>query len=242
MYVNSSGAETGSYSLTFLGKKVGRHRSVAPAGKQRAWEMSNRSTCPEDPVVSLQPGLVPVTAAVLEDLPGSVPELKDEPCTIIHTRPAQFEQFEDHAAGSSESQLSDHSDAETGRSPDVKIYIPYDSAELCVIQIAEDMEAMKRKHMEVVQEMEENFQITARENQEWTVQRIRSHYQNKLNTLRRILDLYQEKVEKKKADWERRVKALTEQNEQLLVEQQTERRRSKEEALQWHREKVQSIL
>lgn len=35
MYVNSSGAENGSYSLTFLGKKVGRHRSVAPAGKQR---------------------------------------------------------------------------------------------------------------------------------------------------------------------------------------------------------------
>lgn len=34
MYVNSPGAEGGSYSLTFLGKKVGRHRSVAPAGKQ----------------------------------------------------------------------------------------------------------------------------------------------------------------------------------------------------------------
>lgn len=34
MYGNSSGAN-GSYSLTFLGKKVGRHRSVAPAGKQR---------------------------------------------------------------------------------------------------------------------------------------------------------------------------------------------------------------
>lgn len=34
MYVNSPGAESGSYSLTFLGKKVGRHRSVAPAGKQ----------------------------------------------------------------------------------------------------------------------------------------------------------------------------------------------------------------
>lgn len=37
------------------------------------------------------------------------------------------------------------------------------------------------------------------------MQRIRSHYQNKLNTLKRILDVYQEKVEKKNVDWERRV-------------------------------------
>lgn len=32
-------------------------------------------------------------------------------------------------------------------------------------QIAEDMEAMKRRHQLIVQELEENFQITARENQ-----------------------------------------------------------------------------
>lgn len=139
------------------------------------------------------------------------------------------------------------------------------------------------------------------------MQRIRSHYQNKLNTLRRILELYQGKVEKKNADWERRVavscgcslcrclllskylayspatsaasqtlqtlfhvvahvadhrvetlnsfmylfmycisalasscflQAVTAQNEQLQEEQRAERRRSKEEALQWHREKV----
>lgn len=37
------------------------------------------------------------------------------------------------------------------------------------------------------------------------MQRIRSYYHNKLNTLRRILDLYQEKVEKKNAELERRV-------------------------------------
>lgn len=37
------------------------------------------------------------------------------------------------------------------------------------------------------------------------MQKIRSHYQNKLNALKRILDLYQDKVEKKNADWEKRV-------------------------------------
>ncbi|KAM8760480.1 putative LOC110439812 homolog [Acanthopagrus schlegelii] len=149
------------------------------------------------------------------------------------------------SSGSSESQLSDSSDthqaAEAERSQEVKIYIPYESAELCVTQIAEDMEAMKRRHLEMVQELEENFHIAARENQEWTVQRMRSHYQNKLNTLRRILDLYQEKVERKDAEWERRVGALTAQNEQLLEEQRAERRRSKEEVLQWHREKSKML-
>lgn len=32
-------------------------------------------------------------------------------------------------------------------------------------KIAEDMETMKRRHLEMVQELEENFLVTARENQ-----------------------------------------------------------------------------
>ncbi|KAM7416207.1 hypothetical protein PAMA_018331 [Pampus argenteus] len=245
MYVNSSGAENGSYSLTFLGKKVGRHHSVAPAGKQRAWEATNQSTCPEDSVVSSQLVRARVTTQVLEDLPGSVPELRDErPCPIIHN--TQFDQYDDNSAGQSESQLSDSSDATdqaeaADRSQDVKIYIPYQAAELCILQIAEDIEAMKKRYLGMVQDLEENFQMTARENQEWTVQRIRCHYQSKLNTLRRILDLYQEKVEKKNTDWERRVMALSAQNEQLLDEQRAERMKTKEEALQWHREKSKML-
>ncbi|CAB1432226.1 unnamed protein product [Pleuronectes platessa] len=147
--------------------------------------------------------------------------------------------------GSSDSQLSDSSDVlqatEAERSPCVKMYIPYESAELCITQVAEDMEAMKRRHLDMVQELEENFQITARENREWTVQKVRSHFQNKLNTLRRILDLYQETVEKKNTEWEKRVVALTSQKEQLLEEQRAERRRSEEEALQWHREKSKML-
>ncbi|XP_067376493.1 uncharacterized protein si:dkey-96l17.6 [Channa argus] len=147
--------------------------------------------------------------------------------------------------GSSDSHLSHCSDAEQAteaeRLRNVKIYIPYKSAELCITQIAEDMEAMKKTHLEMVQELEENFQITARETNESTVRKIRSHYQNKLNTLRRILDIYQEKVEKKNADWKKRVAALIAQNEQLLAEQAAEKRRSKEEALQWHREKSKML-
>lgn len=63
-----------------------------------AWETTNRSTCPEDPVASLRPGRLPVAAQVLQDLPGSVPELKDErPGPIIHN--TQFDQYEDSTGG-----------------------------------------------------------------------------------------------------------------------------------------------
>ncbi|XP_069380159.1 kinesin family-like [Paralichthys olivaceus] len=98
MYLNSPGAESGSCSLTFLGKKVGRHHSVAPAGKQRAWETTNTSTGPEDPLVSWRPTQVPVAPHVLEVLPGSVPELKDErPCPLIQN--TQLNQYDDNTAG-----------------------------------------------------------------------------------------------------------------------------------------------
>ncbi|XP_061762768.1 uncharacterized protein si:dkey-96l17.6 [Nerophis ophidion] len=72
MYVNSPGSEIGSFTLTFLGKKVGRHHSVAPAGKKCAWVVNNSSTCPEDPAMSALPGPVSMTTHE-QDLPGSVP-------------------------------------------------------------------------------------------------------------------------------------------------------------------------
>lgn len=48
--------------------------------------------------MSSRAGQVPVAVQVLEDLPGSVQELRDErPCPIIHN--AQFDQHEDNTAG-----------------------------------------------------------------------------------------------------------------------------------------------
>ncbi|KAM8887381.1 uncharacterized protein AB9W97_013989 [Spinachia spinachia] len=96
MYMNLSGAENGSYSLTFLGKKVGRHHSVAPAGKQNAWETTDRSNCPEGPVSSSRPVRAPVTAQVLQDLPGCIPELKDKSAIVDD---AQLDEHTNSTAG-----------------------------------------------------------------------------------------------------------------------------------------------
>ncbi|KAJ8006015.1 hypothetical protein DPEC_G00123870 [Dallia pectoralis] len=228
MYVNSPGTENVSLSLTFLGKKVGRHCSVAPASKQRAWEINARSPCPEPPGGSLGIGHAPAPVRVGEELPGSVPDLREETnqprsCPVVHNT---------------------HLDLNTGTNPemraemmDSRIYIPYESAELCIMQIAGDMQTMKCKHREMVQELEENYEIASRENQERTVQTIRSYYQNKLNALKRILDLYQEKVERKNSHCEERINSVSRKNETLLEDLRAEKKKCREEALQWQREK-----
>lgn len=63
-----------------------------------AWETTFRSACPEGRVVSSRVAKVPVAAQMLEELPGSVPELQDErPCPIIHN--TQLDQYEKTTAG-----------------------------------------------------------------------------------------------------------------------------------------------
>ncbi|XP_072289954.1 kinesin family-like [Eucyclogobius newberryi] len=92
MYMNPAGAHRG-YTLTYLGKKVGRNHAVAPAGKQLAWE----TTCPtsDEPGVSPRPVCVAATAAVLEELPGSVPERREEQ--------PQVERYRDNRQGREQS-------------------------------------------------------------------------------------------------------------------------------------------
>ncbi|XP_070293052.1 uncharacterized protein [Salvelinus sp. IW2-2015] len=90
MYTSSSGAENVSLSLTFLGKTVGRHCSVAPSSKQRAWETTTRSPYPEVTVRSSRVDNAPLAVSVLEELPGSVPDLREEakhhqPCPVVHS-------------------------------------------------------------------------------------------------------------------------------------------------------------
>ncbi|GAA6109834.1 kinesin-like protein KIN-14I [Tachysurus ichikawai] len=120
---------------------------------------------------------------------------------------------------------------------DMKIFIPYDSAKLCITQIADDMVAMKSKHLEMVQELEENFLIASRENQERTVDKIRTYYQNKLNALKMVLDLYQEKVERRSALWEEKIKSLRSINERLQDEQIALHERNRHNSATWEREK-----
>ncbi|KAG9331508.1 hypothetical protein JZ751_018911 [Albula glossodonta] len=90
MYVNSPATENVSLSLTFLGKKI-RNCSVAPALKQRAWETT---ALPSDSGVSMETGRACrglASTVFPEELPGSVPDLREEvqrsrPCPVHNTR------------------------------------------------------------------------------------------------------------------------------------------------------------
>ncbi|XP_051513901.1 uncharacterized protein LOC127417743 [Myxocyprinus asiaticus] len=120
---------------------------------------------------------------------------------------------------------------------DVKMFIPYDSAKLCITQMTDDMMAMKNSHREMIQELEKNFLIASRENQERTVLKIRTYYQNKLNTLKRILDIYQEKVARKNAYWEEKVRSLENLNYQLQEQHKLLQEGNQEDLATWNREK-----
>ncbi|KAG7318564.1 hypothetical protein KOW79_018319 [Hemibagrus wyckioides] len=128
-------------------------------------------------------------------------------------------------------------DREDDGPADMKIFIPYDSAKLCITQIADDMVAMKSRHLEMVQELEENFLIASQENQERTVHKIRTYYQNKLHALKRVLDLYQEKVERRSALWEEKIKSLQDVNERLQDEQKALQEKNRHDSATWEREK-----
>ncbi|KAJ8401535.1 hypothetical protein AAFF_G00378520 [Aldrovandia affinis] len=90
MYMNSPAAENVSLSLTFLGKKI-RNCSIAPARKQRAWETS---ALPSDLDISVETGRAGhahASTAFLEELPGSIPDLREEvqqcqPCPVHNTQ------------------------------------------------------------------------------------------------------------------------------------------------------------
>ncbi|KAI1900042.1 hypothetical protein AGOR_G00045930 [Albula goreensis] len=99
------------------------------------------------------------------------------------------------------------------------------------------MQLMKHKHLEMVHELEENYQINLKQTQEKTIQHIRTHYQNKLNSLKRMLDMYQEKVEKKNVYWEEKLKMMKDLNQRHIEEKSTLQERIKMEAAHWDREK-----
>ncbi|XP_051749425.1 uncharacterized protein si:dkey-96l17.6 [Ctenopharyngodon idella] len=271
MYVNS-GAENVSMSLNFMGRKL-RNHTVAPAAKQRAWETTDLSRYQDDPVVSTRVVLShPVSS---EELPGSVPDLREEvqwrrPCNIHNTL---IDQDKDRGAAKCEFSwlrkgrlkwntfrrwigTDRHRDPKRGskapnvssmsasvRHPedetpmDVKMFIPYDSAKLCITQITDDMIAMKSRHQEMIQELEENFLIASRENQEKTALKIKRYYQNKLNTLKRILDIYQQKVARKNAYWEEKVKTLEDLNEILQGQHKLLQEKNQKDLASWDKEK-----
>ncbi|TRY81922.1 hypothetical protein DNTS_013385 [Danionella cerebrum] len=192
MYLNN-GAENVSMSLNFMGRKL-RNHTVAPAAKQRAWESTALSHYEEDAGVCPRVVLSHPSVSS-EELPGSIPDLREElqqhrPCNIHHTLLDHGrEQTNRRAAKSEVSWLrkcrlkwntfrhwigTDHHREANARGAskrhpedemDIKMFIPYDSAKLCITQITSDMMAMKSKHQEVIQEMKENFVSASRDNQ-----------------------------------------------------------------------------
>ncbi|XP_076854573.1 putative LOC110439812 homolog [Brachyhypopomus gauderio] len=236
MYVRSGAGNT-TLSLNFMGKKL-RNHMVAPAAKQRAWVTTNPSQNEEGAGPSSRAVQAAPPVRVGAELPGSVPDLREE---LQYPRPCNMQKThldQEADPGSNEAAVSHQvRDSEDEASLDVKIFIPYDSAKLCITQITNDMVAMRTRHLEMVQELEENFLTAAQENQEKAVVRIRAHYQTKLNALKRVLHIYQEKVESRSSLWREEIRSLQCVNKRLQDEQTALQERSRQDSTAWDREK-----
>ncbi|XP_056601750.1 blastoderm-specific protein 25D [Triplophysa dalaica] len=103
--------------------------------------------------------------------------------------------------------------------------------------MTDDMMAMKTRHEEMIKELEKNILMASRENQEQTKIKIRIYYQNKFNTLKRILDVYQEKVGRRNAFWEEKVRTLESLNNGLQEQHKVLHQRNREDLAAWDGEK-----
>ncbi|KAA0716970.1 Kinesin-like protein klp-20 [Triplophysa tibetana] len=235
MYADSE-AENVSMSLNFMGRKL-RNHTVAPAARQRAWETSDL-TSQDDAVGTTRLVVSHPIVSVSEELPGSVQDLKEEvqryrPCNMHNTL---LDQDKNRASNVSPMRAGMRQ-CEDQPAMDVKMFIPYDSAKLCINQMTDDMMAMKSRHEEMIKELEENFLMASRENQEQTKIKIRMYYHNKFNTLKRILDVYQEKVSRRNAFWEEKVRSLESLNNGLQEQHQVLHQRNREDLAAWDGEK-----
>ncbi|XP_042564102.1 kinesin-like protein KIN-14E [Clupea harengus] len=89
MYLNSPGTENVCMSLNFMGKKL-RNHTVAPATKPRAWETTTLSTYTDETVGRANLVRTRAVMPAMEDLPGSVPDLRADtwpcrPCAVHNT-------------------------------------------------------------------------------------------------------------------------------------------------------------
>ncbi|XP_058867016.1 uncharacterized protein LOC131709054 [Acipenser ruthenus] len=105
------------------------------------------------------------------------------------------------------------------------------------MQVAKDMQLMKTKHLNILQELEDNCHIAAKENQEQTVQAIRDRYYNKMKMIWKTVELYQDKIEKKNYYFDVLIKSLRNENDRLKQEKAALNAKNKTENDKWEKEK-----
>ncbi|XP_019410762.1 PREDICTED: centrosome-associated protein CEP250-like [Crocodylus porosus] len=117
---------------------------------------------------------------------------------------------------------------------DEQAYIPYKLAKLYITKIVKDMQQMKIRHMNIINELD----CIRKEKQEQAVIVLKNHYNGKIKTLRAQLEAYQELVDKRNGDWQDMIKNLREKNRQLSQEKKGLLCQIKQQNEKWEEEKA----
>ncbi|XP_066460264.1 unconventional myosin-XVIIIa-like isoform X1 [Eleutherodactylus coqui] len=93
-------------------------------------------------------------------------------------------------------------------------YIPYDLAKMYISKIADDMQKMKLKYMDIIKEIDSN----TKKQQEQISLSLRNHYQDKMRTLKIRIQAYHEVMDEKSQHFQDKMKDLEMEKEQWLQE------------------------
>ncbi|XP_005111503.1 myosin-2 heavy chain [Aplysia californica] len=120
-------------------------------------------------------------------------------------------------------------------------YIPYLYARNCIVQITDDMKAMKHNHIRIVHDIEAHYRSLEGESQTQFmafVVQYREKFSGKMNTFRNTLEQFRQETQAKELKWNEEVASLNEKNTKLLQEKNEALFMSKEEVEKIDAEKV----
>ncbi|XP_073490450.1 uncharacterized protein [Aquarana catesbeiana] len=93
-------------------------------------------------------------------------------------------------------------------------YIPYQLAKMYITKVANDMQKMKIKHMQIITEIDDN----AKRNREQEILILKNYYRDKMKILKARLETYYDLMEQKTGCLQEKIKVLEEEKEQWIQE------------------------
>uniref|UniRef100_A0A7M5X8X7 Kinesin motor domain-containing protein n=1 Tax=Clytia hemisphaerica TaxID=252671 RepID=A0A7M5X8X7_9CNID len=123
-------------------------------------------------------------------------------------------------------------------------YIPMDYAKECIQKVIEDMKKMKANHFEVVEKIQQQYQLIEEESQVQFnnyVIKLRGEYSTKVATFRHVLESHQADYKQKQNFYEQAIKSLRDKNRALLIEKRNYLLKTKDQNAKNEKEKNQIL-
>ncbi|XP_073490467.1 uncharacterized protein [Aquarana catesbeiana] len=182
-------------------------KAAIPSTSQTCRDLFRSVIEPNEPPVLFQ-----------SDLPGSVTDLFDEahPSCIVKSIAIDNDSIQNihKLQNTCLNESCGPSDLAECEENDGQPYIPYQLAKMYITKVANDMQKMKIKHMQIITEIDDN----AKRNREQEILILKNYYRDKMKILKARLETYYDLMEQKTGCLQEKIKVLEEEKEQWIQE------------------------